>query len=220
MYTFLCIGYDKGHDTKAMLSASNSETWKWLLILCAVLLTILIIISVWYCCTNKNSRDPIGTLHHEISRLSRSRSNRESRQSSRLRESSHQNLGLETSDSEAEIPPPLPKIPPPPSLHRIDIGSQASLDPIYTKPSILTPISRNFSTGRTGTYPVNPNPDYDRISYIKTKETIEEKRKPSNIVEVQMSKETQSIVKEIRNELNRYNIKKIIDDAPIGTSEA
>ena len=66
------------------------------------------------------------------------------------------------------------------------------------------------------------NSDYDRISYVRTQETLQETKKHPNILEIQLSKETQSIVQEIRKELNRYNFKKIIshDNADHTTSEA
>ena len=56
----------------------------------------------------------------------------------------------------------------------------------------------------------NYEPDYDRISYMRTHETLQEIKKYPNILEVQLNKETQSIVQEIRKELDRYNFKKII----------
>ena len=61
--------------------------------------------------------------------------------------------------------------------------------------------------------------DYDKISYIRSQETIKETQKYPNILEIKLSEETQSIVKEIRKELNRYNVKKIISDDN-STSEA
>lgn len=64
--------------------------------------------------------------------------------------------------------------------------------------------------------------DYDRISYVRTQETLKETKYEPNILEIQLSKETQSIVSEIRKELNRYNFKKIIamESADQTTSEA
>lgn len=64
--------------------------------------------------------------------------------------------------------------------------------------------------------------DYDRISYVRTQETLKETKYEPNILEIQLSKETQSIVQEIRKELNRYNFKKIIalESADQTTSEA
>lgn len=63
------------------------------------------------------------------------------------------------------------------------------------------------------------NSDYDRISYIHSRETIQETHKHPNILEIKLSEETQSIVKEIRKELNRYNQRKILNDDS-STSEA
>lgn len=64
--------------------------------------------------------------------------------------------------------------------------------------------------------------DYDRISYVRTQETLKETKYQPNILEIQLSKETQSIVQEIRKELNRYNFKKIIaqESADQTTSDA
>lgn len=66
----------------------------------------------------------------------------------------------------------------------------------------------------------NPNYDYDKISYVKTQEVIQEIEKHPNIFEIKLSKETESIVKEIRKELNRYNFKKIIAEQENSTSDA
>ncbi|KAH9529480.1 hypothetical protein DERF_003364 [Dermatophagoides farinae] len=73
----------------------------------------------------------------------------------------------------------------------------------------------HYNTNVTGRH----NSDYDRISYIHSRETIQETHKHPNILEIKLSEETQSIVKEIRKELNRYNQRKILNDDS-STSEA
>ena len=65
------------------------------------------------------------------------------------------------------------------------------------------------------------NSDYDRISYVRSQETIQETVKSPNILEIRLSEETRSIVKEIRRELSRYNQRKILrPDHEASTSDA
>ncbi|OTF83095.1 hypothetical protein BLA29_010735 [Euroglyphus maynei] len=96
-----------------------------------------------------------------------------------------------------------------------------------TFPSRISSSSQSFS-GKKQFIPVQynshipagrHNSDYDRISYIHSRETIQETHKHPNILEIKLSEETQSIVKEIRKELNRYNQRKILNDDS-STSEA
>lgn len=62
--------------------------------------------------------------------------------------------------------------------------------------------------------------DYDKITCIHSKETIKETHKHPNILEIKLREETQSIVKEIRKELDRYNQRHILNDDTSSTSEA
>lgn len=85
----------------------------------------------------------------------------------------------------------------------------------FDSEALISPPSTGDSSGRERLIPIQFNvADLDRVSYLRTLERIQEIRKrPPNVsmlTEVQMGDETQSIVKEIRRELNRYNFKKII----------
>lgn len=61
--------------------------------------------------------------------------------------------------------------------------------------------------------------DFDRISYTHSKEIIEETHKHPNILEIKLREETQSIVKEIKKELDRLNQRSIFNE-DCSTSEA
>lgn len=111
------------------------------------------------------------------------------------------------------------------SIPPTQVNKSTSTTPTFTIPkrkhqaiqfdgeSLVNPAS----SGHERLIPIQYNvADLDRVGYLRTLERIQEIRKrPPNVnmlVEAQMGEETQSIVKEIRRELNRYNFKKIIKE--------
>ncbi|KAI2795997.1 hypothetical protein BLOT_016200 [Blomia tropicalis] len=214
----------------------QSVNFSWLnlylfIILSILLILCLITVLLLYMKHRKDKQKWLETIHKELSRAKpkRTRSN-ESVKEEEIEDQSHWNYGMDDDDDEYDEQQGRTY-----RTRNIETGPSSTMDKgiqyDYTARYITDAGSLSRSATTPGYYrerliPIHNNtspasdPEYDRISYIRTQETLKETKRHPNILEIQLSKETQSIVQEIRNELNRYNFKKIIEGNQETSSDA
>ncbi|KAH9424162.1 hypothetical protein DERP_004344 [Dermatophagoides pteronyssinus] len=207
-------------------SEANTAQINWInltsmLIILGLLSLLVFCIFCLYCCVcRKDREDWIENINQEISRSMPANSS----SIQRLNEPTNWNSVASSTDDLAVSFSGT-------DIKKIDKSSQYDYSTLNSSTknwqTFPTRISSASYSGKQQFIPVQynshvtsrHNSDYDRISYIHSRETIQETHKHPNILEIKLSEETQSIVKEIRKELDRYNQRKILNDDS-STSEA
>lgn len=179
-----------------------------------LLLLFIALLLVFYLCYRREKQRWLESINRDLNRVMPSSrgqfsSRRNSSRASSADSGGHWNYGHSDSREDGCSQSGLVDRP-----ERIDKGSQCDFETAPSSEEWLQKLSPPPQAYNERLIPISnvlgKHLDYDKISYMRSLEKIEETQKHPNILEIRLSEETQSIVKEIRKELNRYSLRKII----------